>query len=517
MTPISLPVNIPWLSLLVYTPLVGCLILFFVRNRKITRYLALMISIIPLLISILLWLGYYTAPEDASSYRFLESRTWIKEVGISYLLGVDGLSLPFLFLTALLTTLAIVFSWDIEPRCNQFFALLLMLEVGLLGVFSALDFFLFYIFWEVVLIPMYFLIAIWGGPNRDYAAIKFLIYTHVASVVMLVSIFALYFSTGGHSFSMIAIATTLHTNPAMIPISLQMGIFGGFLFGFGVKMPIVPFHTWLPDAHVEAPTAGSVLLAGVLLKMGGYGLLRVAVTLLPEGAEGFALPMAVIGCTGIIYAAFLCLAQKDFKRMVAYSSISHMGIVMLGVSTLSVAGINGAVFQMFAHGLITAVLFMMAGVIHHKTGTRDIPSLGGLTPRIPVAMSLLVAGCLASLGLPGMVSFPSEVLVFIATYSQFGFWVFVPLLGVVVTAAYYLWAVQRVAFGKFKLETKNIKPVQSQGDHTLHDVYWYEALPLVLLLLLIVVFGVYPRFVLDIINSGVTRIADQIGLPGGLP
>jgi NADH-quinone oxidoreductase subunit M len=467
-------------------------VIVFVCTRYVSRYVALIFSILPFTISIFLC---YSFDLSNPSYQFVEEYEWVRTLGITYKVGIDGISLPFVFLTTLLTTMAVIFSWDINKKDNQFFALLLVLEVGLLGVFISLDFFLFYVFWEVVLIPMFFLIHIWGGPNRGYAAIKFLIYTHVASVIMLLAIMAMYFEVGNFSMELIAAKGT------MFSTNFQIAVFLALLIGFGVKMPIVPLHTWLPDAHVEAPTAGSVLLAGVLLKMGGYGLVRVAVTTLPDGREFFVPIMMGIGILSILYAAVVCLAQKDFKRMVAYSSVSHMGIVLLGVSTLNSIGVGGAIFQMFAHGLITAVLFMMAGVIHHKTGTRDIPRLHGLNAKMPIAMTILVIGSLASLGLPGLVSFVSEVLVFVGTYKAFSYLVFIPLIGVVLTAGYYLWTLQKIAFGPYR------RP--RTAEH-ITDVDFYEFVPLAILIGLITIFGVYPAPILDMINASLPQL-------GGLP
>jgi len=387
-------------------------------------------------------------------------------------------------LTTLLCVLSIVFSWDTTKRPKEYFGLMLMLEVGVLGVFVALDYFMFYVFWEIVLIPMYFMIGVWGGPNKDYAAIKFFIYTHVASLAMLIAIMAMYFEAGLQSFSMEAIAEV----SVGFSRSVQFGIFAAMLFGFGVKLPMVPFHTWLPDAHVEAPTAGSVLLAGLLLKMGGYGLIRVAIPSLPVGAEDMTIVMAVIAIVSIVYGAVLCLAQKDLKKMVAYSSISHMGFVLLGYATLGELGIVAGVFQMFAHGLVTAVLFMMCGVVQHKCGTRLIPMLGGLAKKMPIAATLMAIGFLASLGLPGLVSFAAEFMVFAAMLFKWGMWIFVPISAVAVTAGYYLWALQRSMFGPLtdRIDTSHLK-----------DVDWYEGVPVAILIVLIAIFGVFPSLVFD--------------------
>jgi NADH-quinone oxidoreductase subunit M len=408
---------------------------------------------------------------------------------------VDGISISMVFLSSLMVFLAILFSWDVEERTKEYMALMLVLEVGVLGVFMALDYFLFYIFWEVVLIPMYFLIAIWGGPNRAYASIKFFIYTHVASLIMLLGIFALYFSAQPYlaapSFDMMEIAAVAFN---LQPI-LQTAIFFALFFGFIVKMPMVPFHTWLPDAHVQAPTAGSVLLAALLLKMGSYGIIRICVTTFPNITMDYQILLAVIGVVSVVYGAFACLAQTDLKKMVAYSSISHMGLVLLGIATLNELGIAAAVFQMFAHGLITAVLFMTAGMFQHKVGTREIPLLGGLAPKMPIVATVMMIGFMASLGLPGLVGFLAEFSIFTATYAAWGTWVMIPIISVAITAAYYLWAMQRSIFGELttKIDTRHI-----------HDAYWFEVVPLAIIIGLIALFGIYPKLIMDLIVPSVS-------------
>ncbi|MFW5914339.1 MAG: complex I subunit 4 family protein, partial [Thermoplasmatota archaeon] len=340
-----------------------------------------------------------------------------------------------------------------------------------------------------------------------YASIKFFIYTHVASLAMLLAIMAMYFEAApmledliGHpSFGMQEIAMVSGDFSSLF----QIAVFGALFFGFGVKMPVVPFHTWLPDAHVEAPTAGSVLLAGLLLKMGSYGLIRIALPSLPEGAEAFVPIMLAIAVLSILYGAFASLAQRDLKKMVAFSSISHMGIVLLGFATLSDLGLAAGVFQMFAHGLVTAVLFMMCGVIQHKTGTRDIPLLGGIAPKMPAATTFMAIGFLAGLGLPGLVSFVPEFSVFLATFDAFGWILIIPIASVAITAAYFLWALQRSMFGNLteKIDTSH-----------LGDVNWYEGAPLAVLAVLIVVFGVLPGLVMDMITPATEIVSGLLGV-----
>ncbi len=487
--------NVPILSLLIVVPFIGALATILLGTTpKAAKYMALAFSGITLVLSLLMLLDFSLG---TSGFQFRENYVWIAQLGISYNLGVDGISIPMVFLSTLLVFLSILFSWDVEERTRTYMGLMLILEVGVLGVFMALDYFLFYVFWEVVLIPMYFLIAIWGGPNRAYASIKFFIYTHVASLVMLLGIFALYFTASplldAPSFGMEEIASVAGS----FGHDLALIVFSALLFGFIVKMPMVPFHTWLPDAHVQAPTAGSVLLAGLLLKMGSYGIIRVCVTTFPNITIETQVVLAVIGVVSIVYGAFACLAQTDLKKMVAYSSISHMGIVMLGIATMTDLGIAAAVFQMFAHGLITAVLFMTCGMFQHKAGTREIPLLGGLAPKMPIVATIMMVGFMASLGLPGLVGFVAEFSVFTATYDAFDLWVLIPIISVAITAAYYIWAMQRSIFGDLttKIDT-----------HHLHDAYWFETVPLAVLIGLIALFGIFPSLIMDIIVPSITPI-----------
>lgn len=497
--------GIPVLTLMIFLPLLGVgLIFFFGRSMKLIRTISLLFSGIPLILGILLFVAFswgnaLPAGETFADPQFYEEYEWIPSLGVSYVVGVDGISLPLLLLTPLLTFLAILFSWDVKRRPKEYFGLILLMQVGITGVFVLLDYLIFYVFWEIVLIPMYFLIGIWGGPNKDYAAIKFFIYTHVASLVMLLAIMAIYFNAGATTFNMIELGESA---PGFSK-AFQIIAFGALLFGFGVKMPMVPFHTWLPDAHVEAPTAGSVLLAGLLLKMGGYGLIRVAIPTLPEGASYLAPLMVVIGVVSILYAAIVCLAQKDLKKMVAYSSVSHMGFVMVGFATLGQVGIVAGVFMMFAHGLVTAVLFMTCGVVQHHCGTRMIPQLGGISERMPKLAAIMTTGFLASLGLPGLVIFAAEFMVFWTIFNNWGLWLFLPILSVAITAAYYLWALQRSMFGPLteEIETEQID-----------DANWFESAPMAVLIALIALFGIFPAIILHRISDAVTIILRSFGV-----
>ncbi len=485
------------LSWLLLVPLVGSLIVWAVRDERTMRLVALAFAFGPFALATAL--AFLLDPGRAG-YQFLEQQTWIPAIGISYKVGLDGISLPMVWLTTLLTFLVFLYSRD--SRTRSYFALFLLLEFALLGVFVALDLFLFYVFWELVLVPMYLLIHGWGGPRRAYAAIKFFVYTFSASVIMLVGIMALYFGAGAHSFDLERIAAGAPQTSQLF----QVLVFAALFLGFVVKMPQVPFHTWLPDAHVEAPTGGSALLAGVLLKMGSYGLIRVALPLLPEGARFFGPIMLVMGILSILYGALVCLAQQDLKRLVAYSSISHMGVVLLGIALLSQAGLASAIFMMFAHGLISPLLFMATGAIQHGAGTREIAQLGGLALRAPQAGFILTAGALASLGLPGMAQFPAEFGVFLAAYLGVGLWVLVPILTIVLTAGYYLWALERSIFGK-------LSPIAEQAQ----DVRAYEFWPMIALVALIILFGLWPGPWLGAINAAVlNNVLPGLGL-GGTP
>jgi len=424
-----------------------------------------------------------------------ESYSWIStgSVTISYILTVDGLSILMVLLTSVLVFLSTVFSAGEKDKPHYFFALLLAMQVGLMGVYMAGDYFLFFIMWEVTLIPMYFMISWFGGPRRHYAAIKFLIYTHVAGLVMLIGIFALVFGSSGGDFSFEAVLA----GSAALSTTFQTMVFGLLFFGFAVKMPIVPFHTWLPDAHTEAPTAGSVLLAGVMLKMGSYGIIRICLEVLPKGAIEWQPIMVFIGLLAMIYGAYACIAQRDLKKMVAFSSVSHMGMVMIAMATLSGIGIQFAVFQMFAHGLISAVLFMVCGAAGHSIGTREIPLLGGLAGKLPLLAGFMMFGFLASLGLPGLVGFWAEFGIIFSFYeyavSIDMIWlVGLCLITLLLTAGYYLWAIQRSMFGRItrKIDLSHI-----------HDLSRAEVIGIGATCALIALFGLWPDLALSCIKD----------------
>jgi NADH-quinone oxidoreductase subunit M len=426
--------------------------------------------------------------------QLVEKVPWIKSIGVQYFLGIDGISLPMVILTTLLAFLAVIASWNINLRPKEYFVLMLLLETGMLGVFLALDFVLFYVFWEVVLVPMYFLIGIWGGPRREYAAIKFFIYTLLGSVVMLIGILALYFASGLNTFSMLALIQGEYSR------TVQDLVFLAFFIGFAVKVPLFPFHTWLPDAHVEAPTAVSVLLAGVLLKMGSYGFLRISLPILPQAFHRMAFAIAILAVINIVYGAFVAMTQRDLKKLVAYSSVSHMGYVMLGVAAATTTAVNGAVLQMFNHGTITGMLFLLVGLIYERTHTREIGELGGLMGKVPILAGILSFAAFASLGLPGLSGFVGEFLVLLGSFSKYTGATILAAAGIVITAGYLLWMVQRVNLGTLKSRYADLT------DVTLRDLS-----TLVPLVLIIIFIGVYPSPVLNIINPAVTSLINIIG------
>lgn len=493
-------VDAPVISASILAAVAGAvLVLLAGRTKRRARGLALAASLVPLVLATYMLLALLGSPTDG--YLFHESYRWIPTIGVTLTLGLDGISLPLFWLTAFLVPVSILFQWEEDHRPNRFHALLLATGAPVLAVFAALDLFLFYVVWEVTLIPMFFLIAGWGGENRRYAAFKFFIYTFAASLVMLLGFLGIYFQAGADTFLLTDLAAVAG---ALDPVT-QRVLFGALLVGFAVKMPVVPFHTWLPDAHVQAPTAGSVLLAGILLKMGSYGIIRVALPLLPQGAQFFVPLLYVVAVLSILYGAVICLAQDDYKRLVAYSSISHMGMVLLGIAALNHAGVVGALFMMVAHGLVSPFLFMMTGVLKHNLGTRSIGKLQGLAARMPRTAALLVAGSMASLGLPGMAPFVAEFQIFLGTWQAFEYLMFIPILVMAVTAAYYLWAIQRTMFG----------PLETDGDVPLdgvYDVNAHEGLALGVTLAVIVLVGIVPKLFTVPFNPPVDALLASLGV-----
>ncbi len=504
----------PILFSMLLVPGMGALIVYFAGDKdRVARIVGLVISLVPLALSIVLLLGFLapgTVPlteyrAGAFTYRAYESAPWLPQFNIGYAVGVDELSVPLVFLTCLLTTLALIINWDERHRVREFYAMFLFLEMTILGVFVSLDFFLFFVFWELSLVPMYFIIAVWGGPRKRYAALKFFLFTFTASIPVLIGIFAFFFY--GKTFSMVDLIEAARSG-RLVPAGMTQDLmFIALLAGFGTKLPTWPLHTWLPDAHVEAPTGGSVMLAGVLLKLGGYAIIRVNVEMLPQGAREMFWVAAALGTISILYGAVVCLAQDDLKRLVAYSSVSHMGFVTLGVAagvfaaqnpaTASggIVGMSGAIFQMFAHGIVSAAMFMVAGAVGHKAGTRNISELGGIATVAPRMSVFMMVAFLASLGLPGLVGFVAELSVFIGTYAAFGLFVVVPVVSVVLTAAYFIWAMQRAIFG----------PLNPRWA-SLPDAHAHESVPLAVLTVLFAVFGIMPFLLLDMTVQWSARV-----------
>ncbi len=473
------------LTLMVFLPLLGALIVVAIpRTGELAmRVVSLVATGIPVLLAI--WL-YKAFDPNVSGMQFTVETPWIPPFNIWYRMGVDGLSISLVLLTALLSFICIIASWNITGSVKGYHALFLLLETGMQGVFVSLDFFLFYVFWEMMLLPMYFLIGIWGGPNRVYAAIKFFLYTLAGSVLMLLAMLAFYFTTEPHTFDMLE----LIQKSGSYDRTFQLWVFAALFIGFAIKVPVFPFHTWLPDAHVEAPTPVSVILAGILLKMGGYGLLRISYPMLPEAAHYFAYSIALLGLINIIYGAFCAMAQSDLKKLVAYSSISHMGYVLLGTAVMTQAGWDGAVLQMFNHGCVTAMLFLLVGVLYDRAHHREIDRFGGLGSNVPVIAGFWSLAGFAALGLPGLSSFISEALVFLGAFPVYRTVTILAALGIILTAGYILWMLQRIFMGQPKEQYADFPEISSR-----------EVVTLVPLGIIVIILGVYPMPVLALIRA----------------
>jgi NADH-quinone oxidoreductase subunit M len=487
--------GLPLLSSVIFLPVLGILILFFIPKDRtsLIRSISVLATFLTLVISILILANFNIRNPH---FQLEEKLCWIPQINVNYHLGVDGLSYSMVFLTALLSFLACIGSFSIKERIKEYFIFYLLLEVGMMGTFLALDLFLFYVFWEITLVPMYFLIGIWGGPRKEYAAIKFFLYTLAGSVFMLLGMLALYFNSSPHTFSIVE----LIAQNSFFAKNFQNIIFVALFFGFAIKVPIFPFHTWLPDAHVEAPTPASVLLAGVLLKMGGYGFFRISYPILPEAAKFFAPAMAVLALISIVYGAFVAMAQTDFKKMVAYSSVSHMGFVVLGLAALTPIGFSGAALQMFNHGIITGAMFLLVGVLYDRAHTRDLNAFGGIRQVAPVFSGILIFFSLASLGLPGLSGFVSEFLSLLGAFNTFRLFTIISVIGIVITAGYILYMLQRLLLGPLNEKWKNFPEINTR-----------EIITLVPLLIIVLALGVYPRIALDIINPALNQILTCTG------
>ncbi len=490
-----------------------------------SRAFALIFSGLSFAFTLLLWASF-----DGSSTgpQFVDHWVWIRSFNIEYFVGADGLSVAMIILSGLISFIATIASmpwWvhddDHHPHFSKrmvpgYLALLLLLQGAMLGVFCALDFFLFYVFWELMLLRMYFLIGIWGGPRKEYAAIKFFLYTLAGSVLMLLAVIGLYYGSRPmpgipltlvdgthvpHTFDMLTLAQLGHRGlwdhlAPIAGINFARILWLGLFIGFAIKIPMFPFHTWLPDAHVEAPTPVSVILAGVLLKMGGYGILRVNFDILPEATRHFADAIAVFGTINIVYGAFVCLAQKDLKKLIAYSSVSHMGFVLLGMAAFTPQALSGAMLQMWTHGIVSAMLFLIVGVIYDRAHHREIEGFGGLAARVPEYTALMGLAFFASMGLPGLCGFVSEFMVFYGSFAVYRTLVMISATSVILTAAYYLWTIQRMFLGKLNAKYADLP-----------DVNWRERLTLYPLGALAIVFGFYPQAVLDLFNSSLAQMS----------
>ena len=491
--------NFPYLTTIIFLPVVGAILIAFVPNLsgRLIRRMAAIFTFVPLALSIFLFFNF----DKSTAIQFEEKISWIPALNAYYHLGVDGLSLPLVVLMSFLGFLVVLISWKIDLRPREYFAWLLLLETSILGVFSSLDLLLFFLFWEIEVIPMYFLISIWGTGRKEYSAIKYVVYTLFGSAMMLAGILSLYFTTG--SLSMVEIAETgLAPFPAVIPV---VAIFFLLLVGFAVKLPVFPLHTWLPDAHTDAPTAVSVVLAGALLKMGGYGMIRLCVTIFPQVAQNYAPLLVAFAIISVLYGAAVTLRQTDLKRMIAYSSISHMGYVLLGIFALSRVSLVGATLQMFSHGFITGLLFAMAGLVMHNAGERDLRKLGGLARQMPIIAVVFSVAGLAALGLPTTSGFAAEFLVFVGSFtstavSGIQVYTILGILGIVITAGYILWMLQRVFYGPVLEEFNGVK-----------DADMLERVTIFTFIAVIMFIGIYPAILTDVIKLGILPIVSLLG------
>ncbi|MEY4995944.1 MAG: NADH-quinone oxidoreductase subunit [Actinomycetota bacterium] len=489
-----------------FLPLVGVLIMLFIpkTDEVLSKSVAIATAAATLAVGVFTLIQFNY--DHADKMQFAADAEWISVIKSSYLIGIDGISLPLYFLSMVITLLVMIYSWNHVPSPGNpkaFFILMLVLQTGMAGTFIARDLVLFFVFFELVLLPMYFMIGVWGGENRQYASLKFFLYTMFGSALMLVAFLALFFKTGAESFSI----PYLIEEGAKISKNTQVWIFAGMFIGFAVKVPMFPFHTWLPDAHTQAPTQGSVILAAILLKLGTYGFVRIAIPILPAAAKEWAPWIGLLAVIGIIYGALGCLAQTDMKRLIAFSSVAHMGYVMLGISTLTDFGMNAAMFGMVAHGLITGMLFFIAGSVKERYHTLEIKRLSGMLVQMPKLGWILGFSAMASLGLPGLAGFWGEFPAILSAYQPaeglpvetFRTYMVIAAIGTVFAAAYLLWLYQRTAFGEPTAEF-----AAGHGhDEDIHDVNKFEWIAWTPLLIAIVVFGVYPQLMFKVLDPAV--------------
>jgi NADH-quinone oxidoreductase subunit M len=526
-----------WLLVLIlFWPAVAAVLALSTSNERAIKWGSIAASLLPLGLSIYMLFAF---DFGATEMQFVVNVPWIEALNASFFIGVDGLSVPLIFLTALLSTLSIYYSaGTIRTRVKEYFVMFHLLELSMFGVFMALDYILFYVFWEISLVPMYLLIGIWGGQNRSYASIKFFIYTLIGSVAMLLAILGTYFATGTFNILEAAMARPFQDLPAADALLYTSLAFWGFFLGFAFKVPSFPFHTWLPDAHTEAPTAGSVILAGVLLKLGAYGFLRIILPTYPTASQYWSMWIVALGAIAIVYGAFVCIAQSDLKRLIAYSSVSHMGYVMLGIgaaaSVLTPEGmekaattfglshealvdsaamaINGATLQMFNHGIITGALFLLVGVIYERAHTRELSKFGGLSSKTPYFYALMLVAGFASLGLPGLAGFWAEFFTFRGAFAIVPYWAAFGTIGIVMTAVYILWRIiQSVFLGTYD-EHKHDHWTTVKGEHAdgPTDMVAFEKLTLWPLIIGMFVLGIYPTLILDYFNGAAVQLIDFI-------
>ena len=533
------------LSWITFLPVLGMVAVLLLpkESRDAIRWTSLGVTVIQVVLACVIYAGFdrgMAGINTESGMQFIERASWIDiksvswfgRIHIEYFMGIDGLSVLMVILTAIISFVATISSWKIEKSIKGYFALLLLLNTGMMGVFVSLDFFLFYVFWEVMLLPMYFLIGVWGGPRREYAAIKFFLYTLLGSVLMLLALIALYFSTtvymdangvlytakqalemGGvglekmHTFNMLAMMNPANIEPGSIlagfDTTWRYAAYIALFIGFAIKVPLFPFHTWLPDAHVEAPTPISVILAGVLLKMGTYGMLRVSFPIFPDAARFFMWELALLGVISMVYGALVAMAQTDFKKLIAYSSVSHMGIVVLGMASMNTQGMVGAVFQMFNHGTITAMLFLIVGVIYDRAHTRGLDEFGGLMNKMPRYAAVMTIAFFAALGLPGLSGFISEMFSLLGAFRTFQTLTIIGAVTIVLTAGYMLWVLQRVFLGTL--------PDKWQG---LTDMDGRETFMLASLAVIVIVLGIYPAPALDLMTTSLNHLAELMQSSG---